>query len=159
MATENRFKMSQERLDALKKELLYLETDKAKEVAEQIKEARSFGDLSENSEYDEAKSEQGKLEAQITEIEYTLQHVTIIDESSLGTDTVHIGSFVKVYDPEFKEEVKYQIVGFPQADPLDNKISDESPIGKSLLGHKVGDTVDVETPGGMLKLEIREISK
>ncbi len=153
------FLLTQAAVDELKAELKYLRTTRRNEVAEKIKEAKSFGDLSENSEYDEAKSEQGKLEAQITEIEYTLQHVTIIDESSLGTDTVHIGSFVKVYDPEFKEEVKYQIVGFPQADPLDNKISDESPIGKSLLGHKVGDTVDVETPGGMLKLEIREISK
>lgn len=153
------FLLTQAAVDELKAELKYLRTTRRNEVAEKIKEAKSFGDLSENSEYDEAKSEQGKLEAQITEIEYTLQHVTIIDESALGTDTVHIGSFVKVYDPEFKEEVKYQIVGFPQADPLDNKISDESPIGKSLLGHKIGDTVDVETPGGMLKLEIREISK
>ena len=129
------------------------------EVAEKIKEAKSFGDLSENSEYDEAKSEQAKLEASIAELEYTLQHVKIIDESALGTDTVHIGSFVKVFDKEFNEEVKYQIVGFPQADPLENKLSDESPIGKGLLGHKVGDVVDIETPGGVISLEIREISK
>ncbi len=153
------FLLTQSAVDELKAELKYLRTTRRNEVAEKIKEAKSFGDLSENSEYDEAKSEQGKLEAQITEMEYTLQHVKIIDEAALGTDTVHIGSYVKVYDPEFNEEVKYQIVGFPQADPLENKISDESPIGRGLLGHKVGETVEIETPGGMMKLEIREISR
>ncbi|MBQ7962541.1 MAG: transcription elongation factor GreA [Clostridia bacterium] len=153
------FLLTQAAVDELKAELKYLRTTRRNEVAEKIKEAKSFGDLSENSEYDEAKSEQGKLEAQITEMEYTLQHVKIIDESALGTDTVHIGSFVKVFDKEFNEEVKYQIVGFPQADPLENKLSDESPIGKGLLGHRVGDVVEVETPGGVISLEIREISK
>ena len=153
------FLLTQAAVDELKAELKYLRTTRRNEVAEKIKEAKSFGDLSENSEYDEAKSEQGKLEAQITEMEYTLQHVKIIDESALGTDTVHIGSFVKGYDPEINEEVKNQIGGFPQADPLENKLSDESPIGKGLLGHKVGDVVEVETPGGNIKLEIREISK
>ena len=153
------FLLTQAAVDELKAELKYLRTTRRNEVAEKIKEAKSFGDLSENSEYDEAKSEQAKLEAQITEMEYTLQHVKIIDESALGTDTVHIGSYVKVFDSELNEEAKYQIVGFPQADPLDNKISDESPIGKGLLGHKVGDTVEIESPGGIFKLEIIEISK
>ncbi len=153
------FLLTQAAVDELKAELKYLRTTRRNEVAEKIKEAKSFGDLSENSEYDEAKSEQAKLEAQITEMEYTLQHVKIIDESALGTDTVHIGSFVTVYDSTFDEEVKYQIVGFPQADPLENKISDESPVGKGLLGHKVGDIIEVETPGGVMKLEIKEISK
>lgn len=153
------FLLTQAAVDALKEELKYLRTTRRSEVAEKIKEAKSFGDLSENSEYDEAKSEQGKLEAQITELEYTLQHVKIIDESTLAHDTVHIGSYVKVFDFDFNEEVKYQIVGFTQADPIENKISDESPIGKALLGHKAGDSVEVETPGGMIKLEIREISK
>ncbi len=153
------FLLTQAAVDELKAELKYLRTTRRNEVAEKIKEAKSFGDLSENSEYDEAKSEQGKLEAQITEMEYTLQHVKIIDESTLGTDTVHIGSYVKVFDHDFNEELKYQIVGFPQADPLENKISDESPIGKGLLGHKAGDIVDIETPGGNIKLEIKEISK
>ena len=153
------FLLTQAAVDELKAELQYLRTTRRTEVAEKIKEAKSFGDLSENSEYDEAKSEQAKLEAQITEMEYTLQNVKIIDESALGTDTVHIGSFVKVYDQEFDEEVVYQIVGFPQADPLENKISDESPVGRGLLGHKVGDVVDIETPGGIIKFEIREISK
>ena len=153
------FLLTQSAVDELKEELKYLRTTRRNEVAEKIKEAKSFGDLSENSEYDEAKSEQAKLEASIAELEYTLQHVKIIDESALGTDTVHIGSFVKVFDKEFNEEVKYQIVGFPQADPLENKLSDESPIGKGLIGHKVGDVVEVETPGGVIALEIREISK
>jgi transcription elongation factor GreA len=153
------FLLTQAAVDELKEKLVEMRTTRRHEVAEKIKEAKSFGDLSENSEYDEAKSEQAKLEASIAELEYTLQHVKIIDESALGTDTVHIGSFVKVFDKEFNEEVKYQIVGFPQADPLENKLSDESPIGKGLLGHKVGDVVDVETPGGVISLEIREISK
>ncbi len=153
------FLLTQAAVDELKEKLVEMRTTRRHEVAEKIKEAKSFGDLSENSEYDEAKSEQAKLEASIAELEYTLQHVKIIDESALGTDTVHIGSFVKVFDKEFNEEVKYQIVGFPQADPLENKLSDESPIGKGLLGHKVGEVVDVETPGGVISLEIREISK
>ncbi len=153
------FLLTQAAVDELKEKLVEMRTTRRHEVAEKIKEAKSFGDLSENSEYDEAKSEQAKLEASIAELEYTLQHVKIIDESTLGTDTVHIGSFVKVFDKEFNEEVKYQIVGFPQADPLENKLSDESPIGKGLLGHRVGDVVDVETPGGVITLEIREISK
>ncbi len=153
------FLLTQSAVDELKEELKYLRTTRRNEVAEKIKEAKSFGDLSENSEYDEAKSEQGKLEAQITELEYTLQHVKIIDESVLSADTVHIGSFVTVYDYDYDEEVKYQIVAFTQADPISNKLSDESPIGKALLGHKAGDVVDVETPGGMIKLEIKEISK
>lgn len=153
------FLLTQSAVDDIKEQLKYLRTTRRNEVAEKIKEAKSFGDLSENSEYDEAKSEQGKLEAQITELEYTLQHVKIIDESVLGTDSIHMGSIVKVYDHTYEEEVQFQIVVFTQADPINNKISDDSPIGKALLGHKVGDMVDVEAPGGMIKLEIREISK
>lgn len=153
------FLLTQAAVDELKEELKYLRTTRRNEVAEKIKEAKSFGDLSENSEYDEAKSEQAKLEAKITELEYTLQHVKIIDESVLSSDTVHMGSFVTVYDFEYNEEVKYQIVGFTQADPINNKLSDESPVGKALLGHRAGDIVDIETPGGIIKLEIKAISK
>lgn len=153
------FLLTQSAVDEIKEQLKYLRTTRRNEVAEKIKEAKSFGDLSENSEYDEAKSEQGKLEAQITELEYTLQHVKIIDESVLGTDSIHMGSVVKVYDHTYEEEVIFQIVVFTQADPINNKISDDSPIGKALLGHKTGDVVDVETPGGVIKLEVREISK
>ena len=153
------FLFTQAAIDELKAKLVELRTTRRNEVAEKIKEAKSFGDLSENSEYDEAKSEQAKLEANIAELEYTLQHAKVIDESTLSTDTIHIGSTVKVYNTVLGAEVKYQLVGFTQANPLENKISDESPVGKALLGHKAGDTVDVETPGGILRLEIREITK
>ena len=151
--------LTSEGLKKYETELAYLKDTKRIEVAEKIKEAKSFGDLSENSEYDEAKSEQAKLEANIAELEYTLQHAKVIDESTLSTDTIHIGSTVKVYNTVLGAEVKYQLVGFTQANPLENKISDESPVGKALLGHRAGDTVDVETPGGILRLEIREITK
>ena len=146
------FKISTLRLKELEQELFYLKTTREKEVAEQIKEARSFGDLSENSEYDEAKSEQGKLEARITEIEYTLQHVKIIDESALTTDTVHVGSKVTLTIKSTGMQVHYHIVGSPQADPLAGKLSDESPVGKGVLGHKVGDVIEIEIPGiGILR--------
>ncbi len=153
------FLFTQAAIDELKAKLVELRTTRRNEVAEKIKEAKSFGDLSENSEYDEAKSEQAKLEANIAELEYTLQHAKVIDESTLSTDTIHIGSTVKVFNTKLGAEVKYQLVGFTQANPLENKISDESPVGKALLGHRAGDAVDVETPGGILRLEIREISK
>ena len=157
MATENRFKMSQERLDALKKELLYLETDKAKEVAEQIKEARSFGDLSENSEYDEAKTEQGKLYSRIAELEVILQHVVIVDESA-ASDTITIGCTVTVQGADGKE-ASYKIVGSQESDPMHGIISEESPFGKALLGNAVGDEVQVEAPAGVLRYRILEIQK
>ena len=160
MATEsNRFKMSQERLDALKKELLYLETDKAKEVAEQIKEARSFGDLSENSEYDEAKNEQAKIEARIVEIEAMLKNVEIIEDVKGNAKSVVVGVKVKVLDEEYGDECEYRVVGSTEADPRNGKISDESPVGKALLGKKIGEEVIVEAPGGEFKLKILGISK
>ena len=159
MATENRFKMSQERLDALKKELLYLETDKAKEVAEQIKEARSFGDLSENSEYDEAKNEQAAVEQRIADIEAMLKNIKVINEHEVKTDTASIGTTVKVYDETFEEEVEYKLVGSNETNPLEYKISEESPIGRALIGAEVGETVKAETPGGEISMKILEISK
>lgn len=163
MATENRFKMSQERLDALKKELLYLETDKAKEVAEQIKEARSFGDLSENSEYDEAKNEQAIVEARIADLEVMLKNVVILDEEELGTDKVSLGAAVKVsceFPDEDPTEETYTIVGSTEADLDNNKISDESPIGKALLGKKVGEIAEAELPTGEIaKFEVLHISR
>lgn len=159
MGAENRFKMSRERLEELKKELDYLQTVREKEVAEQIKEARSFGDLSENSEYDEAKSDQAKLEARILELEYIVSHATVLDESAISTETVHTGLSVKVLDRTYGEEDVYHLVGSPQADPLANKISDESPVGKALLGHKVGDVVLIEIPDGNDEIEILEIFK
>ncbi len=153
------FVLTQAAVDELTAELKYLRTTRRAEVAEKIKEAKSFGDLSENSEYDEAKSEQGKLEARITEIEYTLQHVKIIDESALTTDTVHVGSKVTLTIKSTGMQVHYHIVGSPQADPLAGKLSDESPVGKGVLGHKVGDVIEIETPSGMTEVVIDEISK
>ena len=158
MATENRFKMSQERLDALKKELLYLETDKAKEVAEQIKEARSFGDLSENSEYDEAREEQGKIESRIVELEEMLKNVDLIDESG-NTDQVNVGTKVRIFNRTRNKEVEYYLVGSTEANASLGKISDQSPIGKAIIGEKVGRVVHVEAPAGVMELEILEISK
>ena len=159
MATENRFKMSQERLDALKKELLYLETDKAKEVAEQIKEARSFGDLSENSEYDEARTEQAKVEARIKELEEKVNNAIIIDESKIDLSVISVGSTVKGYNVTDDEEFEYSLVGSNEADPMNGRISDLAPVGKALIGKRAGDTVTVETPGGELKLEVKEVSR
>ena len=158
MAIDSRYKMSQERLDTLKEELHYLETTREKEVAELIKEARSFGDLSENSEYDEAMSDQAKLEARINEIEHMIKNAKVFDEEALGTEVVHIGSKVTITN-DSGAELQYKIVGFAQADPDEGKISDESPVGKALIGHKVGETVEVEAPIGLLKFVIKEISK
>ena len=146
-------------IEQLKEELRELRTTGRNDIAEKIKEAKSFGDLSENSEYDEAKSDQAKLEARILEIEYTLNHATVLDESTLSTEKVYTGLSVRIYDKTYDEEVVYHIVGTPQADPMNNKVSDESPVGKELLGHKVGDVITVETPMGNDVIEILEIFK
>ena len=146
-------------IEQLKEELRELRTTGRNDIAEKIKEAKSFGDLSENSEYDEAKSDQAKLEARILEIEYTLSHATVLDESTLSTEKVYTGLAVRIYDKTYDEEVVYHLVGAPQADPMNNKVSDESPVGKELLGHKVGDVVTVETPMGNDVIEILEIFK
>lgn len=156
MGTESRFKMSQERLDELKKELEYLQTVREKEVAEQIKEARSFGDLSENSEYDEAKTEQGKLYSKIAELKALIENAEIVEnETKLGT--VGHGSKVRVRDLEDDSEEEYQIVGSQEANPMARCISSDSPFGRGLLGHAVGETVSVEAPAGILKFEILAI--
>lgn len=146
-------------IEQYKEELRELRTTGRNDIAEKIKEAKSFGDLSENSEYDEAKSDQAKLEARILELEYIVSHATVLDESAISTETVHTGLAVKIYDRTYGEEDVYYLVGSPQADPLANKISDESPVGKALLGHKVGDVVLVEIPDGNDELEILEIFK
>ena len=151
--------VTEEGLKKLNEELEYLKTTKRKEVVEAIRIALSFGDLSENSEYDEAKNEQAKTEARISELEESLKHVKVISDSEVNTDTVNIGNIVVVYDIEFDEEIEYTLVGSTEADPLENKISDQSPIGSSLIGRTVGETVDVHTPGGVIQLEIREIKK
>lgn len=151
--------VSSEGLKKLQEELEYLKTTKRKEVAEAIKVARGFGDLSENSEYDEAKNEQGLVEARIAEIEAMLKNVKVIDESNIATDKVSVGNRVKVYDETFEEEVEYTIVGSSEANPMEFKISDESPIGKALIGATIGEVVKAETPGGETVMKIVEISK
>ena len=158
MAIESRYKMSQERLDALKAELQYLETDKAKEVAEQIKEARSFGDLSENSEYDEAKSEQGKLYSKIAEIQDLIANAEIVDHVEVhNAFAVSLGSRIKVKDLEEGFEDEYEIVGSQEANPMLGKVSDDSPFGRALYGHVAGDKVKVDAPAGEILFEILSV--
>ena len=157
--TSNRFKMSQERLDALKEELYYLETTREKEVAELIKEARSFGDLSENSEYDEAKTEQGKLYSKIAELKVLIENAEIVDniETDVPKDAVTLGSIVCVRDVEAGFEETYEIVGSQEANPREGRISDDSPVGRGLRGHKAGETVSINAPAGELKFEILSV--
>ncbi len=150
--------MTVEGLAKLNQELEERKTVKRKEIKEAIKVARGYGDLSENSEYDEAKDAQAQNELRIAEIEETLKHVELIDENS-NMDGVSVGSTVKVYDVEFDEEVVYKIVGSTEADPAQSKISNESPVGAALIGHAVGDKVSAVTPMGVLEFEIREIIK
>ena len=153
------YKFTEEGLKKLQDELEDLKTNGRKDIAERIKIARGYGDLSENSEYDDAKNEQAKIEARIVELEAMLKNVEIIKDIKGAAKTVVVGVKVKVYDEEFDEEEEYYVVGSTEADPTSNKISDESPVGRALLGHKVGDTVIVEAPAGEIKLKIVGISK
>ena len=154
------FKLTQENLDKLKDELEYLKTVRMQEVAEQIKEARSFGDLSENAEYDEAKNEQGKVASRIAELETIIANAVIISEDMYAKDEVSPGCRFKVLDLEFDEEEEYHFVGSQEADPMDGKISDESPFDKAVPGHKVGDIVDVVAPNETtVQFKITEIIK
>ena len=154
MAIDSRYKMSQERLDTLKEELHYLETTREKEVAELIKEARSFGDLSENSEYDEAKTEQGKLYSRIAEITDLIENAEVVEKVEVAADVVTIGSHVRVLDVDEDAEEEYTIVGSQEANPMEGCISDDSPFGFALKGHKVGETVTVTAPVGELQFKI-----
>ena len=151
--------LTQEGFDKLEEELNYLKTEKRTEIAERIKVARGFGDLSENSEYDEAKSAQAENEQQIVELEAKIRHAKVIDSKEIDTKTVQIGNTVKLYDEEFEEEIEYTIVGSTEVDLAENKISNESPIGKALLGRKKGEVVDVDAPDGIIKFEILAIKK
>jgi transcription elongation factor GreA len=148
-----------EGLKKLEEEVEYLKTVKRKEIAERIKVAVGFGDLSENSEYDEAKNEQAQVEMRIADLENKLRNVKIIDEDEIETKTIQVGNIVQVLDIEFDEKVEYKIVGSTEADVTENKISNESPIGSALLGKKKNDVVDVETPGGMLQFKVLKITK
>lgn len=150
-------KVTEDGLAKLKEELETLKTQGRADIAEKIKVARGYGDLSENSEYDEAKNEQAKIEARIVEIEAMLKNVEIIEDVKGDSQTVVIGVKVKALDMEFDEECEYLVVGSTEADPLEGKISDESPLGKALLGKKIGDEVIVDAPAGELKFKILEI--
>ena len=156
MTNSNRFKMSQERLDAIKDELYYLETVREKEVSELIKEARSFGDLSENSEYDEAKTEQGKLYSKIAELKALIENAEIVDnvDADAPKDSITLGSVVRVRDVEDGFEETFEIVGSQEANPREGRISDDSPLGRGLHTHKAGETVTISAPAGELKFEI-----
>lgn len=150
---------TQDGYDLLVKELNYLKGEKREEIKEAIALARSFGDLSENAEYDEARNEQAKTEARISELEALIENALIVDEDAIDTSIANIGSTVLVYDVEEKEEIEYSIVGSIEADPFSNKISDQSPIGRAIVGSKEGDSVTVDAPGGIIHLEIRKVSR
>ncbi len=152
-------KITDDGLKKLQEELEILKTQGRADIAEKIKTARGYGDLSENSEYDEAKNEQAKIEARIVEIEAMLKNVEIIEDVKGKAKSVIIGVKVKVLDCEYGDESEYRVVGSTEADPRAGLISDESPVGKALLGKKIGDEVIVEAPGGEFKLKVIDISK
>ncbi|EXM40474.1 transcription elongation factor GreA [Ruminococcus albus] len=145
--------------DKLVEEKEYLVTVKRKEVAQKLKEARSFGDLSENAEYDEAKNEQAILESRINELEILISNATVVDDDEISVHEIGVGSYVKLRDVELDEIETLQIVGSTESDPDNGKISDESPIGKAALHMKVGDIFEVEAPAGMIKFEVLEITR
>ena len=151
--------LTQEGYDNLEKELDYLKTEKRAEITERIRVALGFGDLSENSEYDEAKSAQAANETKIAELENKIRFARIIDEAEIDTKTVQIGNIVKVHDEEFDEDIEYTIVGSTEVDLTNNKISNESPMGIALLGAKKGQIVEVEAPVGVMKYKILSIKK
>ena len=159
MAIDSRYKMSQERLDTLKEELHYLETTREKEVAELIKEARSFGDLSENSEYDEAKTEQGKLYSRIAEITDLIENAEVVEKVEVAADVVTIGSRGRGLDVDEDVEEEYTIVGSQEANPMESRISDDSPFGRAMLGKHIGQTVEVEAPVGTIRFEILSVER
>ena len=158
MAANQTF-LTAEGYNKLAEELDYLRTIGREQIASKIKEARSFGDLSENAEYDEAMNEQAIMESKIARLEEELKHAQILDTQGLSTDEIHIGANVLVLDLEYNEELEFQIIGKAQANYDEQRISDESPVGKALLGRKEGDVIEVETPGGIARFEIKRISK
>lgn len=149
--------LSQEGLSQLQEELDYLRNIKRKEVAERLKEARSLGDLSENSEYDDARNEQAFVEGRIIQLENTLRNARLIEDAGAASDEVRLGSTVKLKDLEYGDELEYTLVGSVEADPTKQKISNESPVGKAILGQKKGTVVEVEAPAGNIKYEIIEV--
>lgn len=157
--SDKKYIMTYEGVKKLEDELEYLKTVKRKEITEKIKVALSFGDLSENSEYDEAKNEQAFVEGRIMQLENMLKNASIIDESEIPENIVSVGTVVKVKDYEFDEEVEFFMVGSAEADPMENKISNESPVGKALIGKGIGDIVEVSVPDGVSKYEILSVRK
>ncbi len=151
--------LTYEGLKKLEEELEFLKGEKRKEIAERIKQALAFGDISENSEYDDAKNEQAQNEVRIIQLEAMLKHATVIDEDEVDTKVVNLGAKVRIRELKSKDEFDFQIVGSTEADPASSRISNESPVGSALLGHKVGDTVDVEVPGGKTKYKIIDIHR
>lgn len=154
-----KIRMSAEGLKDLEKQLEYLKNVRRAEVAQKLKEARSFGDLSENAEYDEAKNEQAILEAEIVDVEMKINNAEVVSDSDLSTDEIGVGSYVKLKDLELDEVMELQIVGSTEADPENNKISEDAPIGIAVLKKKVGDILEVEAPIGVIRMEVLEISK
>ena len=159
MSEAKKYVMTYEGVKKLEEELEYLKTVKRKEVTEKIKVALGYGDLSENSEYDEAKNEQAFTEGRILQIENMLKNASVVDESEIPAGTVAVGATVKVKDYDFDEVVQYTIVGSAEADPMNFKISNESPVGKALIGRKVGDIVEATVPDGVSKFEILDIRR
>ena len=159
MSQAKKFVMTYEGVKKLEEELEYLKTVKRKEITEKIKVALGYGDLSENSEYDEAKNDQAFTEGRIIQLENMLKNAVVVDENEIPKDKVSVGSIVKVMDYEFDEEVEYTIVGSAEADPMNFKISNESPVGSALIGKKVGDVVEVAVPSGVSKFEVLEIRR
>lgn len=151
-------KLTEDGLKQLEEELEYLKTKKRKEVSEKIKVALGFGDLSENSEYDEAKNEQAQVEARIVSVENRLKNAIVIDESERDTSKVELGATVTIHDIEFDEDITYKIVGSTEADPDEGRLSDESPLGKSLMGKAEGEMIDVDAPAGVIQYKILKIS-
>ena len=151
--------LTREGLEQLEQELENLRTVKRTEVKERLKEAIALGDLSENSEYDDAKNEQAFMEGRILELEKMIRNAKIIEDGEQQNDTITVGSLVTVKDIEFDEITEYRLAGTVEADPMNNRISNESPVGRALLGHKAGEIIDVEVPAGVIQLEIVSISK
>lgn len=151
-------KLTEDGLKQLEEELEYLKTKKRKEVSEKIKVALGFGDLSENSEYDEAKNEQAQVEARMVSVENMLKNAIVIDESERDTSKVELGATVTIHDIEFDEDITYKIVGSTEADPDEGRLSDESPLGKSLMGKAEGEMIDVDAPAGVIQYKILKIS-
>ena len=156
---EKKHILTYEGLKKYEDELQDLKVNRRKEIAEKIKEAREQGDLSENAEYDAAKDEQRDIEARIEELEKLLKNAEVVVEDEVNLDKINIGCVVKVYDKEFEEEMEFQIVGSTEANSLQNKISNESPVGHALIGKKVGDTVEVETQAGVIEYEVLDIKR